>query len=330
MRITPNGCRVWAVDSDADVLDDATDKEVRILSDEVLAFVDDPESYPETNSVTLLSSDELAGLSAMYGPCGARRTTPSYGRLLGKGVEKGIDMRWLSPLVAVSACLVLSSCASSETSSATLHQGAGSTPAVSPTAAPSSTEDCYVASLESMYASKALSVAYQFGRMPSDVSISLMNIGNPDPARYGTPDGSRYRRQDTNWTLEIYTPWETTVERQLIGQPPLKVYSEGGSIGCDRLSGAPSWSLAPGTQAIVVSSPPLGTAIPIGWHSVTWTWQVVGDQVLIPQPPATVGGEFQAQPANAMTYNGAKVAGSSISLSALEDYLIKQWHPRVG
>jgi hypothetical protein len=42
VRITPRGCLVYAVDPSADVLDPAVPKRFQLMSDEVLAHVDDP------------------------------------------------------------------------------------------------------------------------------------------------------------------------------------------------------------------------------------------------------------------------------------------------
>lgn len=235
-------------------------------------------------------------------------------------------MRWLWPWIAASACVVLASCASAETA----RQGAGdeSSSIVRLPASVDPADDCYVGSVDYSYPSKPPTVAYALGREPGNVSIAVMDIGKPEASRYGSADGARFRRDDPNWVFDIYTPWATTVVTQLAGKAPQKVYADGGSIGCDKLSGTQTWSLAPGTRAFVVSTPPLETPVPAGWHSIIWTWQVEGDRVLIPQPPDTIGREFEALPESGIVENGKMQDGSSISLTSLEDYLATQWRPR--
>jgi hypothetical protein len=224
------------------------------------------------------------------------------------------------------ATLLICSCASQE---AVRRAAPHNTPSVTryPTAV-DPTDDCYIGSIEYDYASHPLTVAYSLGRMPSNIAIALMDIGDPRPARYGSKDGSRFKRDDPNWVFKIYTPWKTTLVQQLVGTTAPTVYAEGGKIGCDEEGGGMTWSLEPGTQAFVVSIPPLEGPVPSGWEGIVWTWRVEGDRVLIPQPPTTIGTEFLSQSATDILYNGKHQSGSSISLTALEQYLKSRWHPR--
>ncbi len=224
-------------------------------------------------------------------------------------------------LVAVSSLLAVSACASVPTST----QPGAQTPAP----ATSVNSSCTAGSVEYAFASHPLTVAYRLSRMPSTVSIAVMDINNSEPPRYGTPDGLPFQKGD-NLPFDIYTPWNTTLVKQLTGDVPPKVYADGGSIGCDSLGGTMSWSLKPGTRAVVVSAPPLETPVPTGWLNIMWTWEVVGDRILIPQPPETIGDTLDVQLASAMSYNGKEQDGSSVSLALLEQYIQQKWQPRTG
>jgi hypothetical protein len=223
-------------------------------------------------------------------------------------------------LLAIGACALLSACASVPTASR---------PGAQPTTPTTSGANCLSGSVSYSFTSHPLTVAYRLSRMPPTVSIAVVDIENAEPARYGTPDGQPFQKGD-NLSFDIYTPWETVVVKQLAGTAPPKVYADGGTIGCDAMTGTMSWSLKPGTRAIVVSAPPLETPVPTGWQAIMWTWEVVGDRILIPQPPETIGDALDVQPVTAISYNGEKQDGSSISLTMLEQYIQQKWQPRTG
>jgi len=227
-------------------------------------------------------------------------------------------------LVAVSSLLAVSACASVPISN---RSPGAQTPTLSPSTSAGSS--CTAGSVSYSLASHPLTVAYRLSRMPSTVSIAVMDINNSEPPRYGTPDGLPFKKGG-DLPFDIYTPWNMTLVKQVAGDVPPKVYSDGGSIGCDALNGTMSWSLKPGTRAIVVSAPPLETPVPTGWLNIMWTWEVVGDRILIPQPPETIGDALDVQPVTAISYNGEKQDGSSISLTLLEQYIQQKWQPRTG
>lgn len=169
-----------------------------------------------------------------------------------------------------------------------------------------------------------LTISYRLAHIPRTAAIAIADLTGPGPARYATADGSRPGIAGGT-TFDIYTPWDITVVKQLAGSQPTRIFADGGVIGCDRLSGAPTWSLAAGTRAVVVTLPTADRPTPAGWQAIMWTWQVVGDRVLLPQPAETVGTGFDAISVNGVNYNGQTVPGSSISLAALESYVAKNF-----
>jgi hypothetical protein len=63
VRITPRGCLVYAVDPDADVLDPATEKWVKLMSTDIVAHVGDPEAVAELRR--LLAVEEFLDFVCM-------------------------------------------------------------------------------------------------------------------------------------------------------------------------------------------------------------------------------------------------------------------------
>jgi hypothetical protein len=104
--------------------------------------------------------------------------------------------------------------------------------------------------------------------------------------------------------------------KQWVGTAPNQLLTEGGAIGCDKESNGLTSALDSGGSALIVAQAFL-EGMPKDTYSITESWQVVGDRVLIPQPTATVGDGLDATTVDSIRYNGKDVSGSSISLAAL-------------
>lgn len=128
-------------------------------------------------------------------------------------------------------------------------------------------------------------LAMRLGQVAGRASIVIGTIIGPLSARYATSTGAR---PTGNENVEIVTPWQVAAQEALLRKAPSEYLVRGGTVGCDSLMGTPTFALRPGITALIFTGRPNAPA-PAGSGEVMEAWEVVNGQVLVPQPPDTVG-----------------------------------------